>query len=153
MTQSRLLKNSLKTRGVRVFFSDPYLLMNAVFAGVILLIIGYPAVFSPYANAYPVVCIHEKLTGLPCPACGLSHSFSLIVRGRFTEALNWNSFGIRIFIFFLAQLFMRIVFSINYLKDPSTRRSLIVFDITGSIILFLISFYPFIHLLFAAVFS
>ena len=130
-------------------FSNRYLFMNLVFAGVILLVLGYSAVFSPDANNYPVVCVHEKLTGLPCASCGLSHSFSLIVRGRITEALVWNSYGIRIFIFFIAQLLMRIVFSYNFIKSPANRKNLITFDIAGSILLFLIAFYPFFRQLLA----
>ena len=148
LTPSQLSENKSFRVWLRDIFSNQYLLMNLVFAGVILLVLGYSAIFSPDTNNYPVVCVHEKLTGLPCASCGLSHSFSLIVRGRIAEAVMWNSYGIRIFLFFIAQLLMRVVFSVTYLKSPDTRRNLITFDIAGSIILFLISFYPFIrHLL------
>jgi hypothetical protein len=144
---------SLNSEKKANYFSEQYILVNTIFAGVILLIMGYSIIFSPDANNYPVVCIHEKLTGLPCPSCGLSHSFSYIVRGQIDEALVWNSYGIRIFIFFFAQLLMRVVFSINYVKYPSIRISLITFDIVGSIILLLISFFPFIQLLGMGIFN
>ena len=42
-----------------------------IFAGVILLIFAYSGIFSPDKDNYPVTCIHEKLTGLPCVSCGL----------------------------------------------------------------------------------
>jgi hypothetical protein len=145
MTQPRLSGSSLSKVRIKSFLTEQYLLSNMVFAGVILFIIGYSFVFSPESNNYPVVCIHEKLTGLPCASCGLSHSFSLIVRGRLAEANDWNIYGLRIFIFFVSQLLMRTFFSIYYLIDASNRRTLIIFDIIGSIILFLISFYPFIR--------
>ena len=97
---------------------EPYLLINIFFAGVILLIFAYSGFFSPEKDNFPVACIHEKLTGEPCISCGLSHSFSLIVRGRIAEAYQWNPYGMRIFLFFAAQLVLRIVFSIFYSEVP-----------------------------------
>jgi hypothetical protein len=95
----------------------PYLIINIVFAGVIFLIIAYSGIFSPDKNNYPVVCLHEKLTGVPCFSCGLSHSFSLIIRGRLAEAFQWNVYGMRVFLFFFSQLLMRIIFSVIYLRN------------------------------------
>lgn len=85
-----------------------YFAVNAIFAGVILFIMGYSAFYSPDTGQYPVPCIHEKLTGEPCPSCGLSHAFSLIVRGRISEALEWNGASLRVFVFFALQLLMRV---------------------------------------------
>jgi hypothetical protein len=124
--------------------NEPYLIINLVFAGVILLIIAYSGFFSPEKNNYPVICIHEKLTGEPCFSCGLSHSFSLIVRGRIEEAYQWNIYGMMVFIFFASQLVLRVVFSLLYNRNPETQKQLIIADCIGSGILFLISFWPFI---------
>ncbi len=123
---------------------EPYLIINIVFAGVILLIIAYSGFFSPEKDNYPVACIHEKLTGQPCFSCGLSHSFSLIVRGRIAEANQWNQFGMQVFLFFAAQLLLRAVFSAFYIKFPETRNQLIILDSAGSGIIFLIAFWPFL---------
>jgi hypothetical protein len=123
---------------------EPYLILNLFFAGVLILIFIYSGIFSPDQNNYPVVCIHEKITGEPCFSCGLSHSFSLIVRGRIDEAFKWNIYGMRVFLFFLSQLFMRIIFSFYYLKYISTRKQLIIIDCIGSGLLFLLTFWPFI---------
>ena len=130
--------------------NEPYLLINLILAGVILLIIAYSGIFSPDKNNYPVVCIHEKLTGQPCVSCGLSHSFSLIVRGRLDEAYSWNIYGFRVFIFFLSELVLRIVFSFFFIKYPRTRKELIIFDAVGSGLIFLIAFWPFIANIFGA---
>jgi hypothetical protein len=124
--------------------NEPYLIINLIFAGVILLIMAYSGIFSPDKDEYPVVCIHEKLTGEPCASCGLSHSFSLILRGRTDEAYEWNENGMRVFLFFASQLFMRILFSRFYIKYPGSRKQLILFDIVGSSLIFLIAFMPFI---------
>jgi hypothetical protein len=138
------------------YFSEirgkPYLLINLIFAGVILLVLAYSGIFSPDLNNYPIVCIHEKLTGLKCFSCGLSHSFSLILRGRMAEAYQWNIYGFRVFLFFIAQLFMRIVFSIYYLRNEKTRNWLIYYDIAGSILIFTLAFYPFFRQLVLSLF-
>jgi hypothetical protein len=84
------------------------------------------------------------VTGQPCVSCGLSHSFSLIIRGRVEEAYHWNRFGMRIFIFFVAQLVLRVAFSIFYLKYSETRKPLIIVDCIGSGIIFFVAFWPFI---------
>jgi hypothetical protein len=133
-------ENILKA-GIR---NEPYLIVNIIFAGVILLIIAYSGIFSPEKDNYPVVCIHEKLTGEPCVSCGLSHSFSLIVRGEIDEAYHWNRYGMQIFLFFTAQLVLRVAFSIFYLKYPIIRKQIIIFDCIGSVAIFLVAFWPFI---------
>jgi hypothetical protein len=125
-------------------WDEPYLLINIFFAGVILLIFAYSGFFSPEKDNYPVVCLHEKVTGQPCISCGLSHSFSLIVRGKVGEAYHWNRYGMRIFLFFVAQLVLRVAFSIFYLKYAETRKQLIIIDCIGSGIIFFVAFWPFI---------
>jgi hypothetical protein len=125
--------------------NEPYLIINIFFAGVIVLIIAYSGIFSPEKNNYPVVCIHEKLTGEPCFSCGLSHSFSLIVRGRIHEAYNWNIYGMQVFLFFLSQLILRIIFSVFYMQFPSRQKQLIITDCIGSGLIFFIAFWPFIE--------
>lgn len=127
---------------------EPYILINIVFAGVILLIMFYSVIFSPDKNTYPVACIHEKITGQACESCGLSHSFSLILRGRFSEAYEWNHNGMRVFIFFFAQLIMRVKFSVDYMKGYVKRSQLILMDSIGSFLLFLLAFMPFILFIF-----
>jgi hypothetical protein len=143
---SRKNKRGLKQE-VRIK-DEPYLIINIVLAGIILLIMAYSGIFSPEKNNYPVVCIHEKLTGQPCVSCGLSHSISLILRGRIEEAYKWNTYGMRVFLFFVSQLFMRILFSRIYVNHPESRKQLIIFDIIGSIVIFIITFMPFLIYLF-----
>jgi hypothetical protein len=139
------LKSSIARIKLR---NEPYLVINIVLAGVILLILAYSGIFSPEKNNYPIVCIHEKITGEPCVSCGLSHSLSLILRGRVAEAYQWNRYGMSVFLFFAGQLILRIIFSLLYLRYSSTRKQLILFDIIGSSFLFLITFMPFLTYIF-----
>jgi len=141
----------MNNRKVR-FLNEPYLIINIVFAGVILLIFAYSGIFSPDKDSYPVVCIHQKLTGQPCVSCGLSHGFSLIVRGRIAEAYTWNIYAMRVFLFFASQLFLRTVFSVFYLKYPDTRRQLILVDCIGSGIIFFVAFWPFMVSIISGIF-
>jgi len=136
-----LLRSKNSSSGIR---NEPYIFINIFFAGVIMLILAYSVVFSPEKNNYPVTCIHEKLTGEPCISCGLSHSFSLIVRGRINEAYQWNMYGMRVFLFFASQLLIRLIFSLLYLRNKDTRRQLIITDCIGSGLIFLIAFWPYL---------
>lgn len=143
-------KNNFFSDFKQIFRRDPYLQINIILTGVILLVFAYSGFFSPASDKYPIVCIHEKLTGEPCVSCGLSHSFSLIVRGRISEAYQWNIYGLRVFIFFTAQLLMRILFSVFYVKYPDNGKQLITYDIAVSLMLFIVSFLPYIVWIFGS---
>jgi hypothetical protein len=143
MTPSQKRNSIARFQGLR-FRAEPYLLINIFLAGAVILIIAYSGLFSPDRNNYPVVCLHQKITGMPCFSCGLSHSFSLIVRGRIQEAHQWNIYGMRVFLFFISQLILRIVFSFYYISYPDTRKHLIIIDSIGSGVMFLLIFWPFI---------
>jgi hypothetical protein len=142
--------SSLPNKEVRLR-NESYIVINIFLAGVILLIIAYSGIFSPDKDNFPVVCLHEKITGQPCFSCGLSHSFSLIVRGRINEAYQWNIYGMRVFLFFVSQLLMRIAFSLFYLRYTGTRNQLILFDCIGSGVIFLVSFWPFMSNILSAI--
>ena len=152
MIISKKRNNIGKFPGVR-FSDEPYLILNIFFAGVVILMIAYSGIFSPDQNNYPVVCIHEKITRKQCFSCGLSHSFSLIVRGRIQEAYEWNIYGMRVFLFFISQLIMRVVFSFYYLKFVSTRKQLIIIDSIGSGMIFMMAFWPFLENIVKAFFN
>ncbi|HPY67187.1 MAG TPA: DUF2752 domain-containing protein [Bacteroidales bacterium] len=137
-------QNDLNARAHFSIRNDTYLICNLVFSGFILMLFMYFLIFSPDRNNYPVVCIHEKITGQACSSCGLSHSLSLILRGRIEEALRWNENGIAVFIFFVSQFFLRLFFSHYYVNNPDFRKQLIVTDIAGSSLIFLLAFMPFI---------
>jgi len=143
MLLSKRKNKSAQNREVS-YSKEPYLLINIIFAGVIMLVFAYSGIFSPEKDNYPITCIHEKLTGEPCVSCGLSHSFSLIVRGRVDEAYQWNRYAMRVFLFFAAQLILRIAFSIFYVKYPDTRKQLIIVDCIGSGLIFFVAFWPFL---------
>ena len=129
-----------------------YLAVNVILAGVILLIMGYSGFYSPDENNYPVVCVHERITGEPCPSCGLSHAFSLIIRGRVDEALQLNSASLRVFLFFVLQLIMRIALGTWNMVTDRWLKQIIWFDAVTSSAMTLFAFYPFLRALWMALF-
>lgn len=129
----------LKTKGS----ISSYQLVNYIIAGIIVMIIAYSGIFSPVRNNYPVRCVHEQLTGMSCPSCGISHSFSYMIRGDIKQALEWNSYGPRVFLFFLFQLVLRMS-NIFFLKRrPGDIRWLVFTDIILSVLSFGLAFSQF----------
>ncbi|UCG28931.1 MAG: DUF2752 domain-containing protein [Bacteroidales bacterium] len=114
--------------------------INLIFTGIVLSIFIYSGIFSPGKDNYPVQCIHEKMTGKPCPTCGLSHSFSAILHGDLKLANQWNINGIPLFLFFFIQLFMRLGFILLVQKSSIPLKYLIFSDIAISVILFIFCF-------------
>ena len=55
----------------------------------------------PSQGAGVPLCFFRYLTGLPCPGCGLTRSFSCILHGDFSHGYDYHPFG-----YFLLPLFM-----------------------------------------------
>lgn len=121
-----------------------YLIVNAILSGVILLIWGYSLIFSPDKNDYPVVCIHEKITGQQCASCGMSHAFSFIIRGQIEKAEAWNKYALQLFVFLFVQLLMRAGISSWLLSDGPKPVMVGYFDAIISAIMALYVFFPFL---------
>jgi len=39
------------------------------------------------------LCMFRRFTGIPCPACGSTHSLIALSHGRFIEAMQYNPIG------------------------------------------------------------
>jgi hypothetical protein len=117
-----------------------YLLLNKIFAGMILAIFLYAAFYSPDGNAYPIPCVHEELLGARCPTCGMSHAFSSIVRFQFSKAIGFQPNSISVFGFFLMQLILRIAGIVVLSKNKIPISSIINIDVVVSLVVFLIFF-------------
>lgn len=122
-----------------------YKLINYIFAAIIVIIFTYSGIFSPRENNYPVSCVHEQITGLSCPSCGMSHSFSYIVRGDIKKAREWNIYGPRVFLFFLFQLILRISNIVIIKRKPEMIRLISLSDILLSVLSVGLGFWQFIE--------
>lgn len=67
-------------------------------------IVGLAAVFvlsvllQPPPGDYFTVCGFKNLTGLPCPGCGLTHSFCALGKGALGDAFAYNAIGPPLFL-------------------------------------------------------
>lgn len=65
----------------------------------LIALLGLTAVFAvsvllkPATGEYFTLCGFKNLTGLPCPGCGLTHSFCALARGSIGEAFEFNLLG------------------------------------------------------------
>ena len=64
-------------------------------------------------------CLFFKLTGVPCPSCGLTTSFAHAARLQFYDALVTQPFGLGVF--FLTVLFIPLSCYLIYRRVPAER--------------------------------
>jgi hypothetical protein len=112
-------------------------------------VIAYSLIFSSEGIRHPLPSGSELFTGKASPSTGLSRSFSAILRLQFAEATRYNPHGIRIFVFFITQLFLRlgITFLLSRMDQLHFQR-LLYADLLVSAALFLTLFWPFFTHLF-----
>ena len=48
-------------------------------------------------DAGPILCPLRRLTGLPCPGCGLTHAFVSLGHGDIAAALRFNALSLMLF--------------------------------------------------------
>jgi hypothetical protein len=125
--------------------SYPYRLLNRIFLSVLILILAYSALFSPERNNHPIPSGSRFFSSATVPSTGLSRSFSAIMRFRFHDAHRFNPHGIRLFLFFFMQLFMRIgaLWLASRLPERSLK-ALYYADALLSATLFIACFWPFL---------
>lgn len=76
--------------------------MNRLKNGLILFIlIG----FLSFVAIMPVTCVFKTVTGIFCPACGMTRAFIAILHFNFLEACYQNLLSIPLFIFIFYSLF------------------------------------------------
>jgi hypothetical protein len=125
--------------------AGPYRVLNRIFLLVLILILAYSALFSPEKKNHPIPSGSRFFTRDSVPSTGLSRSFSAIVRFRFEEARQYNPHGIRIFLFFFIQIFMRIAGLVLSARIPEHSLQLLCYADAGlSMALFLAFFWPFL---------
>lgn len=120
---------------------EPYHIINLCFAGIIIMIFIYSGIYSAEKENHPIKSACKTITGEPCKSSGLSRSFSEIVRFRFESAKSYNKFSIKIFLFFLIQLFLRFITSLVLYHKIITQKRLVFLDSLVSSGLYLYCFW------------
>jgi hypothetical protein len=57
----------------------------------------------------PESCMFRRVTGAPCPGCGLTRCFICLVRGDVTRAWGFNPGGLPLFLVVIAQVPYRLL--------------------------------------------
>ena len=74
----------------------------ALFALVLLSgVFAVSVLFAPLGGDYFTICGFKNFTGLPCPGCGLTHSFCAIGKGDFAGGASYNLLGLPLFLLFI----------------------------------------------------
>ncbi|HKA20536.1 MAG TPA: DUF2752 domain-containing protein [Blastocatellia bacterium] len=71
----------------------------------------------PPATDYFTLCGFKNLTGLPCPGCGLTHSFCALAKGDVGDAFGFNLLGPVLFLA-LVILWIRSAFVLLNVLSP-----------------------------------
>jgi hypothetical protein len=122
-----------------------YRLLNRAFLAVLILILAYSALFSPEKKNHPIPSGTRFFSNVPVSSTGLSRSFSSIVRFRFQDARQYNPQGIRLFLFFFLQVFMRLAALVLVSRLPErSLKTLFYADALASAALFVACFWPFL---------
>lgn len=75
---------------------------GAVIVAVVLLgVYVLSMLWSPPDGDYFTICGFKSFTGLPCPACGLTHSFCAVGKGDLSRAFAYNLLGPPLLLFSL----------------------------------------------------
>lgn len=87
------------------WFGDALILVLC--AGIVLV----AAMLAPSAEAVsllgaevPVLCGWRRVTGIPCPGCGLTRSFTFMAHGDLWGGFRMNPLGPPMFLFTLSQV-------------------------------------------------
>ena len=92
----------------RAWFGDASL--GAICLGVVVCafcLSATPTEVSLFGFDVPVLCTFRRLTGLPCPGCGLTRSFVLLAHGEVYDAFRLNFLGPPLFVLVAAQVPVR----------------------------------------------
>jgi hypothetical protein len=124
--------------------------LNRIFLSVLILILAYSALFSPENKNYLIPSGSRFFTDAPVTSTGLSRSFSAIMRFRFHDAHQYNPYGIRVFLFFFLQVFMRIAALVLVSRLPERSLKILYYADAGlSAALFVACFWPFLTAFYA----
>jgi hypothetical protein len=72
-------------------------------------VLGASYLYAPFVHDGPVVCLFRRVTGLPCPSCGLTRSFCAMSHGDLRSAGAYHPLGPLLFGLICASLVLLVV--------------------------------------------
>lgn len=71
-------------------------------------ILGILTLFLLVIELVPVTCFFKQVTGISCPACGMTRAFHSILNFNFLNAFYYNILSIPLFIFIVSSVIILI---------------------------------------------
>ncbi len=71
--------------------------LRGAFVAVALAVVLVASMFLPQAEASPVFCVFRRITSVPCPSCGMTHSFVAMGHGHWLQAWHAHLAGPELF--------------------------------------------------------
>lgn len=99
MTKIDLCSSLFVSFGLKL--SQPARRRRQIQRGLLMLPLGGAFVLAHTSWTSPLFCPFRALTGIPCPGCGLTRSFTAIALGQWETAINYHLFGPVIFLGFV----------------------------------------------------
>lgn len=115
--ESQATYTEIRQTGGVEFWSKRFaqMVLIGLTAVILVSVIYRPAEVDPYQD-YSTICGFKNLTGLPCPGCGLTHSFCEIGKGHMASAIAWNWLGIPLFLLLVLIWFKALFIVTNQYK-------------------------------------
>lgn len=93
----------------QIYFELPQILIILGLVGVAFWLHPGNRLYGTHRQLGLPPCAFYVLTGIPCPSCGLTTSFSLMVHGRFLRAFQAHYFGPLLFMAVIGYLVLLLV--------------------------------------------
>lgn len=108
-----------------VFPYQPSRRAALITAVILVVMFAASAIYSPPGGNYYSICGFRNLTGLPCPGCGLTHSFCSIGKADIAAGFDYNAMGPVLFIYAIL-LFARSVLVLFRFDGPAYKLDKVV---------------------------
>ncbi len=118
--------------------------------GIISIVLFLVARFFPFFKYNIPLCTFRRVTGIPCPTCGMTTSFVFLTHFQILDGFYASPLGTLVFIFsFLCviYLFLTIIFKLPKIKIVMSRKEKSIFMIVLVLSLILNWIYNLHHLL------
>jgi Protein of unknown function (DUF2752) len=125
--KTRRMEDGLESERIEGDYTAPYMearksrrLAALVVAGLTCILVASVVYTASEVNAdgqYFTICGFKVLTGLPCPGCGLTHSFCAIGRGDLRSAFYFNAVGPPLYLISIL-VWLRFLFVLTRVGQP-----------------------------------
>jgi len=91
---------------------------RAIYTGMAVSLLAAPALSPRTVESGPVLCPFRRLTGLPCPGCGMTRSFVAVAHGDIGSAFAYNRLGPLLMAIFVIAVGWKLLSLVSGRFDP-----------------------------------